>query len=283
MKCYLEVPGSCDKNCYHCNETKLTGCYACNHSNTTEFNEETYFSIIDSMLCYYKCTNFILHGGNPFLNWRYFEIIIGYIRAKSKDCMILVLVNESIPSREIEDYINNKNAKTIYNINWRGCDHTIEEILHIGIDQLFNININLDSIEEFKQSLLNFKSRNIKYKCSYISSNNHMALDYPSDLPQQDPRLLAYPTINGKSCLFGQIAVSSDMKIYPCNMLKYEIASLDQLLSKSLDINAIINYWEVDISTCQNCKFRSSCIDCRAYELVNGADIKGKVSCKVLH
>jgi len=93
---------------------------------------------------------------------------------------------------------------------------------------------------------------------------------------------------NTNCCLFSQIFISSELKIYPCPYLRDFI--LGDITNGSKDLYKVFRedkyreFWflcKSKISGCELCKYRLQCLDCRAVEFTVTKDLYKEYYCKI--
>ena len=110
----------------------------------------------------------------------------------------------------------------------------------------------------------------IKYVYSEQYNNRELLLDYNNRIMLNDAVTTeALEDIN--CCLFRQIFISSDMKVYPCpNMREFMLGDLKkEKLFEIFSRDEYKRFWYLSkskIDGCKECKYRTSCFDCRAIE-----------------
>ena len=125
----------------------------------------------------------------------------------------------------------------------------------------------------------NMEELDIKFVTKYLFNKKWMdsaVLRNPSNRKKKIDFLSYQISKKLNTCLYGQIFVSGDQKIYPCPFLRdFEWGNLrENSIQEILHKGEYKKFWYMSkekIDPCVHCKYRLHCFDCRALEYsVNG-------------
>ena len=158
---------------------------------------------------------------------------------------------------------NNIRVNGTYLINNRNISKIPNDLMEIGIDV------------------------GVKYVYNEQNTNMNLLLDYNGRIMSNDAITTeALEDIN--CCLFRQIFISSDMKVYPCpNIRKFMLGDLKkEKLFEIFSRDEYKKFWYLSkskIDGCQECKYRTCCFDCRAIEYSVLKDLHKEYYCGNIH
>jgi len=292
---YLEIENKCNLECIHCIKNIKDRCSSC-----CLFSQKTKK---DSHLCmddYYKalndaklfnCQEVIIIGGEPLLSKNKFISISEYIR-KLEIPNIILYSNGLLLDKYLMNFLKNNRIawkSNLFSINSTihdkitqkngSCDAQVAKIksaLEMGIRLIINIEImkvNQDYVNETIHFLNNLGIKEITY--NFVTTKED---GYWPDL-YTDHIVINRDHLNGvskndffnnrdcNSCWSGQLAITIDGKILPCNMARNEIITSikNMTIQKLLVRNIVKKYWEFtkdQVEGCKTCEFRYACFSC---------------------
>lgn len=304
----IELTNKCSFNCVHCNpkdNVAKSSCFCSRHtSNDLDFDYD------DLILSAVKmgATHFVLQGGDVFYNDYTKEkmyVIIESIKKYNSKANIAISTNlynlDDNTLKKLKEY-----PGIIFNLQLLATNesdyYNITKVGDAFSKVMFNINllkkyqfpfvaslllsrlVNIDEIGKFSQiigipitPLFLFNDINQIEENIYDDSIRRVSLIYEN-----------YPYIKKTSiCMFGQIFMSSDLKVYPC--MSFRDFELGDLIVKSLqDIISEKSYkkfWYLcksETEGCNRCKKNMLCFDCRAIEYHATHNLLGNKYCQVL-
>ncbi|WP_160674603.1 4Fe-4S cluster-binding domain-containing protein [Clostridium sp. C8-1-8] len=301
--CFIELPCKCTVNCGLCNKSVYKSCETCSLPSKVSDTMDMgfYKSIIDTI----SPLNFniiIFHGGDPLVLWSQLQELLEYTRANVADKTRIILktngalINLDISKFLIEYKVNpvivfhfDKDFEMGINDKLSQLSTVIDFFVESKVNIFANILISRDyenRINEICKMLIDEKFSSVSI--SVIINDSHES-QYIID-SRIDTRALLdfYHTKEYNLCLGGMVAISSDKKVLPCpSMKKHKIVDLTtcNLLNSFESNEGLDKFWKFTldkISNCSNCKFRYSCVDCRAIEEELTGDLYGKALCECL-
>lgn len=277
-RCFIEMPFSCEMNCSHCNSRKLFGCFSCSkpsHTNSLSFDENYYINLIDDVAAV-GCRQYYFYGGDLIANFSFLEPLVKWLCCNYPDIKIYLIT----PAHNYLDWGDwQKKVKMyhlipIYNILWNG------HLPLLNHQHKYNFIVELADYESFKVHRTNTAdSASISSFCIY-SKNRNISMNYIEERFIKDNRI-AIRSLNSiyHPCLCGQLAFKSDKKVYSCKDVITPLGDLQNMsFQYFLETNEkYLQAWTSLNSTCQNCKFNNSCLDCRSYD----ENVSIKTSCNI--
>lgn len=300
-RCFIEIPAGCTENCKSCKIPKYMGCETCTLTNKPlkNLDMEFYKNIIER-LSTIKIKNYIFHGGDPLTLWSQLEDVIKYTRSKvSEETNILiksngVLLNDLMIDKFIKYNISpiivlnlNDNTANEIKLKLENMDNLLKRLYNANTK--FYANVVLDISEKdninniFKElSNYNFSSISLTFAINNLSNNTKFKNMYNNNILNDFYNLKQY-----HPCLNGVLAITADKMIIPCPEMKEDLigdlSKEDIMNCFEDDIKNIDFYWKMSldkINSCNNCKYRYSCMDCRAIEKALTNNIHGKRICE---
>ncbi|MGF7050720.1 radical SAM protein with 4Fe4S-binding SPASM domain [Paenibacillus sp. DS2015] len=285
--CYIELPTSCTKECENCESLKLFSCLTCTKPKviSEEIDLEFYRNILNEIL-QTPVSTLIFHGGDPLIKENQILELLKYTREHaSENLQIIVKTNgELIDDKYVKSFIKYKiNPLIVFNstnkyekeldIKLTYLREFLNELSINNIDYFGNILFDDPTPQQHEISLE--KLKNYNFKTISIS----IVIDEQSDLQKYSKinfseRLSSNFSLNKDlhPCLNGIIAVTSDRKISPCPTMTNHILldlNRDNFIDLFDTVETLDTFWRFSlekIETCQHCKFRFSCVDCRSLE-----------------
>lgn len=300
----IELTGRCNLDCKFCTKENIiyTSCSCKRWDNKKELTFNQWKNIIDQAvkLGIQEC---FICGGDPFLKWDTLKSIINYLDKIGIYCTIFTNGSEidetvghflktkkvslalqvfSVEPKQFENITQTRNGfekvqKCINIIDQHKINHSISIIVS---------RLNESSINDIKGMLgerifqLIYLYPTNKYFSTKMLENMHNP-----DLRQFKIDMYSYPFVKKyNNCLYGQIFVSSEGKVFPCMMLRDFI--LGDLISEELwEIfyrKEHKKFWELSksrLDICSNCEKNLTCFDCRALDYYATNRIKGMKYC----
>jgi len=303
-KVIIELTGSCSLNCFFCNpdSTDAFASCSCKRWNYPSVVDD-YQDIIAQVLVY-KIKKIMIIGGDPF--WEGYDKLTNVLRClKDNNYLgeIVILTNGACLDRGKIDFISEFENVRI-NILFLGCNEqeyreitgkkyiykkvleNVKELqkkkVSVNGTLLFN-NINAN---EISNSTLNLLGIDIgvkfifdeRYNTSDILFSNKNRMIKPDYMTQKLLR-------ETHSCLYGQIFISSDLKIFPCPYMRnYLLGDLKkEQLYDVFRRSEYRKFWFMSknkITGCKECKYRTLCLDCRAVEYSITKELYAEYFCK---
>lgn len=299
--CFIELPCDCPKNCIHCNNTKINGCYSCRRATQTG-NKDLgfYYNLIRDIVAL-KFNNLYFHGGDPLSEWDFTKEVLHFTSLLiSNEQNIFLLTGVSLLENEKVKFMLDFNITPIINIDF--TSHSAEDTLRTvqsiePISKIFN--------ENSKNVIVNvlFSTENLRnYKLIYeklhqigiqhiIPSVLIKSLDdkvlYHLNLPVFTKDINTFSYLGEyHPCLSGTLAIGADKKVYPCPRMHedplMDLEQNDSFLDLFDEKADILKYWKLSlekIEPCNKCEFRRMCGDCRAAEMEFSNNLTKKVIC----
>lgn len=266
-KCYIELPFPCNKNCDHCDELQLFGCFSCSKAKTiSEYDQNFYENILTQLTRTFSCKNLIFYGGDVLAHIEMVIELIRKININLSTQKIYVILAEDKNTYEITNKLLENGIIPIINVDWPNTGNA-----YWNTNAIVNINVPFHQYDSFKSFLENRRKDGKNNTIKFSIYGNDINLHYMNENFRKNVSTLLYPTDRQlHPCLSNQIVIRSDKKIYLCkNMndpvtnIKYDCTTID--LSK--EILKLQNHWMRNYAAeCQKCKYRLICLDCPSYD-----------------
>jgi radical SAM protein with 4Fe4S-binding SPASM domain len=288
-KVIIELSTSCMLNCFYCNEEgkTYTSC-TCKKWRKKEDDDINYDDMVSQMLRY-SLDKIMVIGGDVFFDA--FDKLSRLMVSLKENCYegeIVIVTNgtcikksqidflKHFPNVRLDLIIHGGDEKSYYDVtNVKNAYKRVKKNLISLKRNKIRVNgtylINNRNISKFPYELMEMGMNiGIKYVYNEQYTNMELLLDYKGRMMSNDAITTeALEDIN--CCLFGQVFISSDMKVYPCpNMRDFMLGDLKK--DKLFEIfcrDEYKRFWYLSkskIDGCKDCKYRTCCFDCRAIE-----------------
>lgn len=300
----IELTGTCNLKCLFCTEENVIyrscGCKKWPAKEEMNFNE--WKDIIDQSikLGIQEC---FITGGEPFLKWHLLKELLNYLFKHKIN--VTIFTNGTLINNDIGLFLKDQNVSLALQI-FSSKNKQYEKITQVDgsferIQETFRIidthkiphtvSIIVSSLDDssFEEIQSKFGKRN--YQNIYIyPTNKYYSISRIAEMMNPENReipinLNSVPYLKKyNNCLYGQIFISSDGKIYPCMMIRdYELGDLKkEKLWEAFRRKEYKIFWEMSktkIQHCSNCERNLFCFDCRALDYFNSKRIDGMVYC----
>lgn len=302
----IELTGKCNLNCKYCKEENIVyrscGCKKWTTCVEKELNLDKWEAIVQDTISL-GVKQAIFSGGEPLMYWNTLKHLIILFTNSNVKCTILTngtLINSKMALflKEYsvnlvfqvfdcteEDYTNTTKEPWSYNAFINGLkiiernkiDHSISLVVSV---------FNQDRLDEIRTF---FKGK--KINLMYLYPTNEF---YPNKLLNRllDPEereipvnLYNYQILEKyHNCLYGQIFISAEGKIYPCMMMRQEELGnvFEEPLYKIFNQQRHKKFWNTpkkNVHYCDNCARSLFCFDCRALDAFATQDYQGMKYC----
>lgn len=306
---FVEVTNRCNLNCKFCKEDDVlyrkTGCKKWLSKGKVLSVQEWRDIIIQAK--YLHCHNFIIIGGEPFLEFEKIKEIVCFIKENIEfDTKITIYTNGVLLDNEkivnfIEKYqiniwlqILSDNNKTYYEITgeeklFNKISSVIKQLIKHNINYRLSLLVNKFNENEVENIIENFKHY-ISIEYIYPIKNNFFSHKYLKQIYDKNRSFvkLSLPLYDKISkyhnCYKGMLAISCDGSIYPCIMSRQlYLGNIHDITIRSIlsspDYTEYSKLHKGKIEHCKKCHKRYGCFDCRALEMSATNDIYGMRFC----
>ena len=308
---FIEITNQCNLNCCFCktdsNLFRKTGCkrWEC---GSKMLSLEQWKSIIDSAKKL-NCRQFIIMGGEPFLELEKLKSIVKYINFDGLSSITIFTNGVLLNNLQIIKFIKENNINlciqilsnndTTYN-KITGCNFayknirdSIELIKREGIKYGLILLVSRFNEDEVEKICTDFKDSNLRLEFIYPIKNNFYSNRFINQIYDRSKNFLK-PTLEifdnnsqYNNCYKGTLAISCDGTAYPCIMSrKLPLGNVIQIkLHEILNSELYKKYSNLnkgEIKGCKDCSKRYSCLDCRALEMSATGDIHGMKFCNLI-
>ncbi len=298
---FIELPCECNKNCIHCDNTKINGCYSCRKAIQTDSKELGFYYNLMRDIVSLKVKNLYFHGGDPLLEWEFTKEILHFTSLLTpNEQNIFLQTNGSMLDNEKARFMLEYNITPIINIDFTG--NNLEKAMQI-IQTMKTIVQNCNKNDKIIIVNVLFSTENLKnYKLIYeklkqigiqqiIPSVLIKSIDdkvvYHQNLPVFTKDINSFSYLGEyHPCLAGTLAIGADKKVYPCPRMHEEplmdLGRKERFLDLFDEKENMLKYWKLSlekIEPCSKCEFRRMCGDCRAAEWEFSNDFTKKTLC----
>lgn len=309
---FVEVTNKCNLNCKFCNEDNIlfrkTGCKKWS-AESDEISLGKWKDIIEEAKGL-GCKNFVITGGEPFLEFEKLKEITSYIHNDNfKDNNIVVFTNATLFDDEKLSYIKQNNMSLCIQIlasdNYKYTEisgdteafsnviNSVNKIKDNNISYILLLLISRFNENQVEEIIKKFKGSNIKLEFIYPINNEfyskkYLNLMYNKSKDFIKPSLLSFDKYSKyNNCYKNTLAVSCDGLIYPCIMSrKLCLGSIKDIsLYEALIESENKEYPTLcrdKIDDCKTCHKRYGCLDCRALEISATNNIYGMEFCDLI-
>ena len=274
QRCFIELPFPCALDCDHCRSPKLFGCFSCSVAESVTSIDFSFYKNIFQQIFDFNCQEIYLYGGNPLAHWGETRELINYIRRVSS-CKIYLLFAYQELDPSILTFIAKQSVIPVLNVNWPFVPETFNK------KWIYNFNVAYADFPKFKSYCTNLNDLGVKYFSGIYSGEEKIKIDYIAEGFMQDMDTLLFEVMDiMHPCLCGQLAIKANKKIYVCKNMHEPIGDLTKAdLTKIFSLNPVImqSWSSATAAICPNCKYRKSCLNCRAFNENNPQN--SEVSC----
>lgn len=302
-KLILEFDGRCSLNCKFCGKGVFASCF-CKKNNTEIFRYN--LKELVEIIINYSVQKIMVIGGDPFFySFKYMTKFLDILTQKGYLGEVVICSN--LAEWKEEHFLILRNYKNVrVNILMLGFNkYDYEKIT--GNENVFDKVIkNIERIKQynifcnitFLLSRLNIKSvtdvKNftryeipVGYKTLFREEYTDLAMlmDYRKRIMSIDYYQLQLLE-NTNCCLYSQLFISSDFKVYPCPSLKdFCLGDLKkEKIENIIRKQEYKRFWFLnrgEIDKCNMCKYRVQCYDCRAVEYAVTKDLYKEYYCDI--
>lgn len=304
-KLILELSTSCELECFFCDENNNDGFASCFCKRWNYEKKEVNYQLLINQFLLYNIQKIILLGGDPFYDSsNELQNLLSYLRENNYNGDIVIHTNGSSLNEDLIKFLSSFNNVTI-NINLLGYNEedyrkitkkknifnkvikNIKMLKEYGIQvvgALLANNINALNSSNSDLQLLGIPI-GIKYLYAQEHEEDKLLFSPYSRMVTHD--YYTYQVMENTSCcLFSQIFISSDMKVYPCPFLRdFLLGDLNkEQLEEILYKGEYRKFWFLSkskIQSCKNCKHRLQCLDCRAVEYSVDKNLYDEYFCEI--
>ncbi|MGM7685239.1 radical SAM protein [Cytobacillus sp. Hm23] len=236
----IELTGKCNLNCLFCTEenTVYESCGCKKWESKQEIDYSKWINIIDQSLKLGIKECFI-SGGDPFIRWDLLKSLITHLTDNKIE--VTIFTNGSLLDKSRGEFLKRKNVSLALQIlsveKQQFIQTTQDEGAFYNIMEAFNVidmlkiphtvsiivsSINELSIDEIKSTLgkRNYQTTYIYPTNSYYSKKRQFEMMNPSQREIPINIFTAPYFSKYNNCLYGQIFVSSNSRVYPCMMIR---------------------------------------------------------------
>ncbi|WP_255258077.1 radical SAM protein [Bacillus sp. AFS018417] len=301
QNCFIELPCECTKNCVHCDDTKINGCYSCKRATQTAIKELGFYYNLMRDIVALKFKNLYFHGGDPLLEWEFTKEILHFTSLlTTNEQNIFIQTNGSLLDNDKVKFMLDFNITPIINIDFTSDNSedilqmvkSIKTIVHNFNENHKNVIVNVlfstESLKDFKLIYEKLHGIGVRHIIPSVLINS---LDdkvvYHQYLPVFTKDINTFSYLGEyHPCLAGTLAVGADKKVYPCPRMHEEplmdLENNERFLDLFDEKANIMKYWKLSlekIEPCSKCEFRRMCGDCRAAEMEFSKDLTKKTLC----
>lgn len=289
-KVIIELSTSCILDCFFCDEDEgktYTSC-TCKKWRKKEDNDVNYDDMVSQILRY-SLDKIMVIGGDVFFDaFDKLSRFMVSLKENSYEGEIVIVTNGTCINKNQIDFL-----KQFPNVRL--------DLILLGGDEktYFDVTNVKNAYKKVKQNIISLNRNNISVNGTYLINNRNIS-KIPYDLMQMGidigikyvynerytnmetlldykGRIMSNDAITTEAledincCLFRQIFISSDMKVYPCpNMREFMLGDLKkEKLFEIFSRDEYKKFWYLSkskIDGCKECKYRTCCFDCRAIE-----------------
>ncbi|MBU5352725.1 radical SAM protein [Paenibacillus barcinonensis] len=300
----IELTGECNLNCEFCNESEFVyrscGCKKWPNKKNLDFNEWREVLNQAIKLGVKEC---FITGGEPLLEKEILQKVITFLtehginitlftNATLLDQEMIYLIKRNHVTLALQLFGNDLEAYT----RVTGDNKTYEKVKQamdlISQEQIaHNISIIVCSLNE---KFINRVKQETNTQYIYIyPTNSFYSRDYLHEMYNPSSRQIpinihSLPYMKRfNNCLYGQIFVSSEGKVFPCMMMRqFQLGDLNlELLWEVFFRKSHKPFWEMSktqIQGCSECPKNVSCFDCRALDSFTSGKLDGMQYCEHL-
>lgn len=287
------IEDDCEKDCYLCSNPKnvrILNCSGCfkNKKNLLVSSLSEKKKLIDE-LAHLKVKHLNFTGGDIFINFKENIELINYAKGKFFDLITLNIGGNNDLDTEQIKILNELRVPINITV----------EIKAVPLNNLL-INSLIENGAKFPSNIiLVFDEKTIKRQKEIVTQlkenfNNifvDMIFNENCDEEKRNKTLHTFSKVDVNTfsirkkfseCMSGMITISTNGDICVCPKLpNYKIGHISNL-RESLKKGNIKTYWDLNkdkIKSCQKCKERYMCYDCRYVEFALGGNFSSALSC----
>lgn len=289
-KVIIEVSSECGLDCCFCNANKYSAFASCTCKRWNYKEVDINYTNIVEYLISFRVQKVLIIGGDPFFHaFERLKSLLNKLNEKGYTGEIVIMSNGKSLSKEKIEFISKfKNVRV--NIIFFGSNEeqyrTITRKKNVFKTIIKNVKllkkydvcvngtflVNSYNISDFENSEINALGINIGIKYIFdekynargliFSHNNRiLKIDYQSDKILRETNC----------CLYSQVFIASNMKVYPCPYLRdFQLGDLqNEQLYEIFRSGKYREFWFLSknkIEGCCSCKYNTVCMDCRAIE-----------------
>lgn len=302
-KVIIELSTSCMLDCFFCDEHEektYTSC-TCKKWCKKEEIDVDYDNMVSQILRY-SLDKIMVIGGDVFFDaFDKLSRLMVSLKENSYKGEIVIVTNGTCINKSQIDFL-----KQFPNVR-------LDLVLHGGDEKTyFDVTNVKNAYKKVKKNIISLKRNNIRANGTYLVNNRNIS-KIPYELMEMgidigikyvyneqytnrellldhNGRIMSNDAITTEAledincCLFGQIFISSDMKVYPCpNMREFMLGDLKkEKLFEVFCRDEYKKFWYLSkskIEGCKECKYRTCCFDCRAIEYSVMKDLHKEYYC----
>ena len=305
-KVLIELSGTCGLDCVFCDPNSNKAFASCSCKRWNYDAEEIDYSNIIKQILIYNVQKIMIIGGDPFF-YAYFKLknVLSELKRQGYLGEIVIITNGSCINKEKVLYLSEyKNVRV--NVIFLGTNE--EEYRKItgkrniyrkvvnSVKLLKNYNVKVNgtlllnnfNMTNLEQSYLNLLDIDIGIKFVFDENFNSHTLLFSRQNRTIKPDYQTSKILKETNCcLYSQLFIASDLKIYPCPYLREFCLgnANNEKLFNILKRGDYREFWFISkkkIKGCNQCKYNTICLDCRAVEYGVINDLYGEYYCNEL-
>lgn len=266
-KCYIELPFPCNKNCAHCAEPQLFGCFSCSKAKTiSDYDQSFYENILTQLIRTFSCKTLIFYGGDILAHIETVYELINKLNIKPSTQKIYAIFSEDKNVYAATQKLLENGIIPIVNVDWPNTGNT-----YWNTDAIVNINVPFDQYNSFKTFIEKRRKEGKSNQIKFSIYGKDINLHYMNENFRKNVSTLLYPTDRQlHPCLSNQIVIRSDKKVYLCKNMNDPVPNITYdgtTIDLTKELLKLQNYWMRNYAAeCQKCKYRLICLDCPSYD-----------------
>jgi radical SAM protein with 4Fe4S-binding SPASM domain len=296
-RCFIELPGQCDRGCSFCGQASSAPCLICTRSD-----ERPDIIVLERFLERFlvmSIRNLTFYGGDPLADLDQFLSMVEFCRKQKFSGVISVITNGRLIDRELANTLSRYKIHIIMPIipDQTSVEHGLDPhaVDFFKLARAAGISFSCAVLDFGDETSVN---RIISY-LKQVSPNSYQRIlmlkstetdkGYsPNNLPAQTFRTNVnsyYHLLSHHRCLYGVLTISGNGDVLPCPHMENEFMGnirTPDVLDHIFGDDIIFRYWDMNpdkVDKCSQCALRYGCYDCRATEIRLTGDLYGKQLC----
>lgn len=304
-KVLIELSTKCSLDCIFCDENEDISYTSCTCKRWSYEKKKIDYDKLTNEILRYHLEKIIIIGGDVFYD-SFIDLECFLENLKNKNFKGEIVINTNgmcIDKRKVEFLKKFENIR-INVIFFGGSEKTYlavtrksnvfkKVIKNIQLLKSNNIRVNgtfvLTNANVLDSNLSKLQDLNINIGIKYVYNedfNSSTILNnYKSRIIMVN-HIVSEAFSNVNCCMFSQIFISSDMKVYPCpNLRSFILGDLEkEELYEIFTRNDYKKFWflpKSEVEECKFCKYRNHCIDCRGVEYAKTKKLYKEYYCDI--